>query len=179
MGWMRLRKRQQSMTTSNLPLFESELRIPSGPISAGNGHSPRHRPSLCLQCGKDLEVPDWFQDAELKVGLCSNSCRKAWTRIDVLSEDSVQLDPSVRKRGANWTQQANRARQRDGYSCRLCGVSEEQLGRRLHVHHNIPFRSFRTNVEANRLEYLISVCSCCHGKLERQLRKELPLFAQR
>ena len=179
MGWVCLRKRDRSVATPNLPLFESELEIKSGSIDAGKGHPRRCRPFRCLQCGKDLEVPDWFQDAELRVGLCSKACRINWTRKDILSEESVQLDPSVRKRGANWTQQANRARQRDAYSCRLCGVSEEHLGQRLHVHHNIPYRSFRTNVEANRLEHLISVCPYCHGKLERQLRKELPLFAKR
>ena len=59
-------------------------------------------------------------------------------------------------RGGNWKVQAQKARRRDGYACRVCGVSEEELGRRLDVHHKIPYASFRSNLEANKLENLMS-----------------------
>jgi len=70
------------------------------------------------------------------------------------------------------------ARQRDAYTCRVCGVTEEELGHRLAVHHTIPYRGFRSNVEANKLEHLICVCPACHQQVEAQVRRELPLFGQ-
>jgi|TARA_B100000809_G_C15101062_1_gene516939 DEAD/DEAH box helicase domain-containing protein len=73
--------------------------------------------------------------------------------------------------------QARRARERDQFRCQSCGVTEEQLGGRLHVHHRIPFRRFRSNVEANKLEHLISVCPSCHQKEEAEIRRQLPLFS--
>ena len=109
---------------------------------------------------------------------CGAACLSAWTRADA-DASAVRVTPSGggRRRGANWGEQADSARQRDGYACYQCGVTEEELGQRLQVHHRIPFRRFKTNVEANKLEHLVSVCSSCHGQLERQLRKELPLFS--
>ena len=71
-----------------------------------------------------------------------------------------------------------KARERDAFTCRICGVTEEELGYRLDVHHTIPFRGFRSNVEANKLEHLICVCPACHQQLEAQVRRELPLFNQ-
>ena len=33
-----------------------------------------------------------------------------------------------------------------------------------------------SNVEANKLEHLISVCASCHQKEEAEIRRQLPLF---
>jgi DEAD/DEAH box helicase domain-containing protein len=52
------------------------------------------------------------------------------------------------------------------------------LGRQLDVHHLIPYTSFKSNLEANKLENLVSLCPACHPKLEARLRRELPLFRQ-
>ncbi|MBI2505585.1 MAG: HNH endonuclease [Candidatus Latescibacteria bacterium] len=57
-------------------------------------------------------------------------------------------------------------------------MTEEELGRQLDVHHKIPYANFKSNLEANKLEHLTSVCPACHTKLEAQLRRELPLFRQ-
>ena len=91
---------------------------------------------------------------------------------------AVELGGRPGRRGANWEIQARQARQRDGFRCQACGVTEEELGRQLDVHHKIPFSSFKSNLEANKLEHLVSLCPACHTKLEAQLRRELPLFRQ-
>jgi 5-methylcytosine-specific restriction endonuclease McrA len=129
-----------------------------------------------------VKVPQWLLAQELENYYCNADCRREWAREDV--EGGGNRRPpvsakaaSTRQRGANWRVQSKAARERDRYSCRVCGVSEEELGKRLHVHHTIPYSRFKSNIEANRLDYLVSVCSSCHGQLEAQLRKDLPLFA--
>jgi len=79
-------------------------------------------------------------------------------------------------RGGNWEVQAARARARDGYRCRICGATEEALGRQLDVHHLVPVRLFASAAEANRLDNLIAVCRSCHRRLEAEGHVDLPLF---
>ncbi|MFC1525511.1 HNH endonuclease [Candidatus Latescibacterota bacterium] len=132
-------------------------------------------PLRCQQCGGPIEVPDWYRDHGLSLHYCSSECRMEWAR----SQPTFEVRPQSRRgRGGNWEAQSRRARKRDGYACRICGVTEEELGRRLDVHHKIPYRGFRSNVEANKLEHLISVCPPCHQQVEAQVRRELPLFSQ-
>jgi DEAD/DEAH box helicase domain-containing protein len=75
-------------------------------------------------------------------------------------------------RGPNWEQQRNRARARDGYSCRHCGAPERP-DRAHDVHHVQPFRTFGyvrgendRYLEANRLENLVTLCRSCHQRVE-------------
>ena len=107
---------------------------------------------------------------------CNAQCRRNWA--EEMPSFEVKLDGRPGRRGANWEVQARQARQRDGFRCQECGLSEEELGRQLDVHHKIPYSSFKSNLEANKLENLISVCPACHVKLEAQLRRDLPLFRQ-
>lgn len=127
----------------------------------------------CVHCRQKIAVPAWYA-AQTELHFCDASCRQAWTEAE--PSFAVQLGKASRRRGANWELQASKARQRDGFTCQACGVSEEELGRQLDVHHKIPYRSFASNVEANKLEHLVSVCPSCHAKLEAELRRELPLF---
>lgn len=75
--------------------------------------------------------------------------------------------------GPNWGRQSRAARKRDGHKCRHCGMTEKKLGRKLDVHHIIPFRTFgyiqdkNTNhKDANLLTNLITLCPDCHKKAE-------------
>ena len=127
----------------------------------------------CLQCGVGVSSPSWLQG--LSLHYCRPECRQAW--VAEMPSFDVSLEPRHRNRGANWDVQSMKARERDGFACRVCGIAEEELGGRLDVHHQIPYRRFKSNVEANKLEHLVSVCPACHGQLEAQLRRDLPLFA--
>ena len=138
---------------------------------------PAEAQVACRQCGGRFITPAWYATRNIALRFCSAACRVAWTKgVDA---GRVKLPPRPDRRGGNWKIQSRLARERDGYQCRECGIAERQLGRQLDVHHRIPFRHFKSNVEANKLEHLISLCSSCHKRLEARMRHELPLFAGR
>lgn len=128
----------------------------------------------CRQCGQAVDLPAWLRRLGVERAYCGQACRRAW--VESGPDFEVRLGGG-RRRGANWAVQVCRARERDRFTCQECGVTEEELGRRLHVHHRIPYRRFRSNVEANKLEHLVCLCPACHGRQEAQLRRQLPLFA--
>ena len=127
----------------------------------------------CAFCRQTTLVPAWYAE-QTQLHFCDAACRSAWTEAE--PSFAVRLGHAAKRRGANWELQAVKARERDSFTCQVCGVSEEELGRQLDVHHKIPYHSFQSNVEANKLEHLISVCPSCHLKLEAELRRDLPLF---
>jgi DEAD/DEAH box helicase domain-containing protein len=71
--------------------------------------------------------------------------------------------------GPGWNKLREAVRRRDGFRCQVCGTPEAP-GRQHDVHHKIPFRSFESAVEANRMENLITLCSACHHKAEQNVR---------
>jgi len=77
--------------------------------------------------------------------------------------------------GADWGKIRDRVRARDGYRCQVCGAVEPDpsatLRARQHdVHHKIPFRSFSSAADANRLNNLTTLCNSCHRKVEQNVR---------
>jgi DEAD/DEAH box helicase domain-containing protein len=78
--------------------------------------------------------------------------------------------------GPDWPRQRDRARARDGYRCRHCGVPEggqtlsPSKGRAHHVHHIVPFRLCDSHQQANRLSNLVTLCPRCHGRAELRVR---------
>jgi DEAD/DEAH box helicase domain-containing protein len=70
--------------------------------------------------------------------------------------------------GPEWTRIRDRVRARDKYQCQVCGALETT--RQYDVHHKVPFRSFSSIEEANRLENLITLCRTCHQKVEQNVR---------
>lgn len=137
----------------------------------------QHKQAICRQCGEAFDVPEFTAGDSIELRFCSSACRRQWATDTPTFE--VKVGQRQGHRGGNWKVQAEKARKRDGYACRVCGVSEEELGRRLDVHHKIPYVSFRSNVEANKLENLISVCPACHNRLEAEVRRDLPLFRKK
>ena len=82
--------------------------------------------------------------------------------------------------GPNWQVQRARARGRDYYCCRVCGMSEKELKSRLDAHHLIPFRQFDSYKVANHLVNLVAVCRGCHNKLEpMELKQQITLIVLR
>ena len=63
--------------------------------------------------------------------------------------------------GKNWREQRQKALERDGHECRVCGKGEN-----LHVHHVHKIRSFSDPTEANYLDNLVTLCQNCHKKWE-------------
>lgn len=156
------------------PTSSDQMSFHFGDGEADQSRSPSRAEVSCRHCRKSYPVPEWYLDRGIVLHFCSSECRDAWTR-ETPSFD-VKLEKRVGHRGANWQSQALKARQRDEFSCQVCGITEEELGRHLDVHHKIPYRSFKSNVEANKLEHLLAVCPACHARLEARLQKDLPLF---
>lgn len=77
--------------------------------------------------------------------------------------------------GPEWQQIRQQVRQRDGFTCQICGAAESP-GRQHDVHHKIPFRQFRDETgrilreEANRPENLVTLCQPCHHLAEQNVR---------
>ena len=70
--------------------------------------------------------------------------------------------------GPHWSKIRERTRARDQYRCQVCGVAETD--RQHDVHHKIPFRTFTSIEEANRLDNLSTLCRTCHQKVEQNVR---------
>ena len=132
----------------------------------------------CACCAAEVKAPKWYVNQGAKLYFCSSACRMAWEADSWLKETSVCLDGRPDYRGANWSIQSQKARARDKYVCQMCYVTEEHLGKQLDVHHVIPYRLFKSSLEANRLDNLISLCHACHMKVEAENNQRLPLFAR-
>jgi transposase len=79
--------------------------------------------------------------------------------------------------GPNWESQRKACLVRDGYLCRRCGTTKEEMDREPDVHHLRPFRTFQGNFElANTLTNLVALCCACHTFCERH--PHIPLPAQ-
>jgi hypothetical protein len=123
----------------------------------------------CAICGKEfVRAPC---DIRTVAGnFCSSKCSAAWKSQNRSGVNSPYWQGGkVDYRGPNWSQQRDKARERDKYRCRRCKVHETQLSYTLTVHHIIPFRSFGIDryEEANQLTNLICLCRACHGYIEK------------
>lgn len=130
----------------------------------------------CVQCGKHFTQPRWYAEKKVQSKFCSATCRSTWDLETFDEPFHLVLEGRPEYRGGNWKAQSQKARERDAFCCQMCGVTEEDLGRQLDVHHKVPFRLFESPVEANRLDNLTSVCPSCHKTLEIEAQKEMPLF---
>jgi DEAD/DEAH box helicase domain-containing protein len=70
--------------------------------------------------------------------------------------------------GPGWNRLREAVRARDGYRCQVCGAPEN--GRQHDVHHKVPFKSFTSIAEANRMDNLVTLCSACHRQAEQNVR---------
>ena len=70
--------------------------------------------------------------------------------------------------GSMWSNLKQIVRQRDNYTCQICGAKED--GKAHDVHHRIPFKQFTTVEEANQLTNLTTLCRTCHLRVEMNVR---------
>lgn len=115
----------------------------------------------CRLCDK----PFWALPNRLNSSFyCSRGC--ANKSQSVFNDRDLGEIQTGRKKyyGSNWLTQRRLARERDKYNCQKCGISEDEYGMELSVHHKTPFVYFETYLEANKLDNLISLCEPCHRK---------------
>jgi DEAD/DEAH box helicase domain-containing protein len=70
--------------------------------------------------------------------------------------------------GKNWESIRNSIRERDQYTCQVCGRLESSTSH--HVHHKIPFKNFTDAAIANRPDNLITLCYSCHQRAEAAIK---------
>lgn len=112
----------------------------------------------CIGCGVEFtRAPSQLrQNGAGK--FCTRACRDKHWRGD---KNPVWRDGSgVYKRGSHWHAIRRRIVARDK-CCQHCGATK-----RLHVHHKIPFRMWRTPEDANRDFNLIALCPPCHRRAD-------------
>lgn len=133
-------------------------------FSALKWHSGRTRYSLVLRetCG-DACLRAFYRTNEArkaKIGAANRGERSQWWKggLTALNDGSY--------RGRDWPRIAERVRERDGRACRDCDKTEAENGRKLDVHHVVPFHNFATAREANRLSNLVALCWPCHRRRE-------------
>lgn len=83
------------------------------------------------------------------------------------------LRKNISYRGPDWREIAEKARRRDDYGCKHCGMTAEEhktkWGSLLEVHHIIPFYEFTDHKKANRLDNLVTLCKSCHMAADRAI----------
>lgn len=73
---------------------------------------------------------------------CSIRCKAEWQSENLTGENSPTWKGGYETYyGPDFRQQRRKARKRDNYTCRRCGITEEELERQLDVHHIVPFRN--------------------------------------
>jgi predicted HNH restriction endonuclease len=123
-----------------------------------------------MWCGKGFYKAPSLQIKQ-KYLFCSQECMgKYWEEYRVFAGENNgnyigSYDKHKKYYGENWRKQRREARKRDNYKCVMCGITEEEYGMELSVHHIIPFVAFDDYREANKLSNLISVCESCHRKI--------------
>jgi transposase/predicted RNA-binding Zn-ribbon protein involved in translation (DUF1610 family) len=136
---------------------------------------------------RKLEDPDWLYNQYHEQGLSTPdiaekygvtpACVGDWMdRHGIDRRGRKGEDNPMWKGGANdyygpsWYAARRQARERDGYTCQRCGMTDEEhleeYHQELHVHHIQPFRTFQDHQNANKLDNLITLCRDCHDSLE-------------
>jgi 5-methylcytosine-specific restriction endonuclease McrA len=73
----------------------------------------------------------------------------------------------------NWKRQRAKARKRDNYTCQDCGMTQQEWGYFLDVHHIVAYDLFEDPKKANDLSNLVTLCRRCHVKKHKVLEKEV------
>lgn len=104
--------------------------------------------------------------------LCSNECRAAWLSDEYAGSGHPNWNGGpTGSYGPGWRQVRERALERDGYACVLCGADSDDLGRSPDVHHIVPVRRFLENpvttvADAHTLDNVVCLCPGCHRRAE-------------
>lgn len=134
-------------------------------LDCRNKFMQKREKTHCYYCGTNIErPPSLLQDK--KHVFCDSDCYHTWYRGE--NHACWQGGNYIGYYGPDWEQQRRKARKRDGYSCRICGITEKELEKDLSVHHLIPFSHFGSEQHelANCLCNLCSLCQSHHAELE-------------
>lgn len=128
---------------------------------------------LILSCEVcDVTVERHPSEVTGEATLCSRDCLKDWVS-DAFTGDGHPnwCGGGNEAYGSRWNPVRERALERDGYACVVCGTDADDLGRNPDVHHLAPVRVFvesplLTVDDAHTLDNVVSLCPSCHRRAE-------------
>lgn len=121
----------------------------------GKHHTQETRKKMCKAIKKIMTPKHRKELSEIRLnlvekGLCVGENHPNWQGGISFEPYGIEFNNKLKKQ----------ARTRDNYTCQECGFNEEQLGKKLDVHH-IDF-----NKKNNQLLNLISLCKSCHTQTQ-------------
>ncbi len=143
------------------------------PVISGEDHPRWNGGKLTLSCDVcDATVERYPNQANGDATLCSPECQYEWLSEAFTGEGHPNWEGGgMGAYGKGWNEVRERALERDGRACVVCGTDAEELGRNPDVHHIVPVRVFvETPVFAERdahtLDNVVSLCPSCHRRAE-------------
>jgi hypothetical protein len=117
----------------------------------------------CFHCGKEFERTS-SRIYNARHSFCSVKCMNENLDHRIRGEKHYCYTngKTCERRGRGWKKIREKVRERDGFTCQYCGVTEKEYGKKLDVHHIKPFREFSSSEEANDFKNLILLCPSCH-----------------
>lgn len=125
--------------------------------------------NVCEFCNEEYDA---YPSITGNSTFCSMSCKTEWQKEHKSRENNpMWMGGHETYRGSSWTEAKRLVRERDNGVCQNpnCVITKEDIGRKLDVHHIIPFRYFDTHEEANDTENLILLCPEHHNELDAEL----------
>jgi 5-methylcytosine-specific restriction endonuclease McrA len=124
----------------------------------------------CDWCGDEFERYK-SKSTRRNGDFCNHECYGKWRAENVVGENHPQWKHGNRDYGKGWNEKKRReVRERDGYKCRACGMSQEKhreiCGAALAVHHIRPARLFDNPEKRNAEDNLVTLCRSCHHRWE-------------
>lgn len=121
----------------------------------------------CSYCGKVLLLTPSAYNKSIN-HYCNMECMSKDYIGKVYGENHPSWKGGYNKiyYGPNWKRIRKEVQERDNHTCQRCGITSEEIGHELPVHHIKPIRTFDSWEEANVLDNLISLCPTCHGIVE-------------
>ena len=113
----------------------------------------------------------------------SHTCSSCWAEKRRVAKEKKELAAARPPRSPRpawmptksyagcWVAQSAAARLRDNNTCQHCGITSQEYGNNLDVHHIKRLYDFTSAKEANVLENLITLCRPCHCKADAASRK--------
>lgn len=134
-------------------------------VHRGHVHESVKERYECDGCGTTFErYPSKVTGERV---FCTRECKDSWQRDALVGESNPAWAGGTRSyRGPGFGARRREVRDRDNYRCQRCGVTEDELGQELDVHHLRSITEFESWEKANRLDNLLSVCRGCHNAIE-------------
>jgi hypothetical protein len=120
----------------------------------------------CSFCGKVNEVPKEefasHKKRKQRRFFCDRKCFAGWKAANWIGENNPSWKGGWTPHGKGWVAACEIVRYEQDYKCADCGITEDEIGKHLDIHHLRPARLFNTKREAATRSNLIGLCHKCH-----------------